>query len=126
MLAVGREIRAVIDWEIWSRSDPRLDLAWFLLGADPNHVSTVRPPETVGVPTVATLCREYGAAGRALPDLAWFEALVRLKLAAVWGLIAKRELARPNPRRIAQRFADWIPPTVVRGSALLDDYQRQC
>jgi hypothetical protein len=44
----------------------------------------------------------------------------------VWGLIAKRELARPNPRRIARRFADWIPPTVVRGSALLDDYQRQC
>jgi aminoglycoside phosphotransferase (APT) family kinase protein len=126
MLAVGGEIRAVIDWEIWSRSDPRLDLAWFLLGADPNHVSTVRPPATVGVPTVAALCREYGAAGRALADLAWFEALVRLKLAAVWGLIAKRELARPNPRRIARRFADWIPPTVVRGCARLDDYQRQC
>jgi len=126
MLAVGPEIRAVIDWEIWSRSDPRLDLAWFLLGADPNHVSTVRPPEAVGVPTVAELGNEYGAAGRAFSDLAWFEALVRLKLAAVWGLIAKRELARPNPREIARRFADWIPPTVARGCALLDDYQRQC
>jgi aminoglycoside phosphotransferase (APT) family kinase protein len=126
MLAIGGEIRAVIDWEIWSRSDPRLDLAWFLLGADPDHVSTVRLPESVGVPAVAALCDEYGAAGGALADLAWFEALVRLKLAAVWGLIAKRELARPNPRAIARRFADWIPPTVVRGSALLDDHQRQC
>jgi aminoglycoside phosphotransferase (APT) family kinase protein len=126
MLAVGREIRAVIDWEIWSRSDPRLDLAWFLLGADPDHVSTVRRPEAVGVPTVAALCDEYGATGGELQDLPWFEALVRLKLAAVWGLIAKRELARPNPRAIARRFADWIPPTVVRGSELLARHQRSC
>jgi hypothetical protein len=80
----------------------------------------------VGVPTVGALCDEYGAAGGALGARPWFEALVRLKLVAVWGLIAKRELARPNPRGIARRFAGWIPPTVLRGSALLDDYQHQC
>ena len=126
MLALGGEIRGVIDWEIWSRSDPRLDLAWFLLGADSEHVSTVRSPAAAGVPSLAALCDEYRDAGGAVADLQWFEALVRLKLAAVWGLIAKRELARPTPRRVARRFADWIPPTVVRGSALLDDYQRRC
>jgi len=126
MLAVGSEIRGVIDWEIWSRSDPRLDLAWFLLGADPEHVSTVRPPAAVGVPSPAALGDEYLDAGGVVVDLPWFAALVRLKLAAVWGLIAKRELARPNPRPIARRFADWIPPVVERGSAVLDDYQRQC
>ena len=30
MLCDGAEVAALIDWEIWSLSDPRLDLAWFL------------------------------------------------------------------------------------------------
>ena len=30
MLCDGAEVSALIDWEIWSLSDPRLDLAWFL------------------------------------------------------------------------------------------------
>ena len=30
-LAVHDRVTAVIDWEIWSRSDPRIDLAWFLI-----------------------------------------------------------------------------------------------
>ena len=30
MLCDGGDVAALIDWEIWSLSDPRLDLAWFL------------------------------------------------------------------------------------------------
>jgi aminoglycoside phosphotransferase (APT) family kinase protein len=83
MLSTGGGIRAVIDWEIWSRSDARLDLAWFLLGADPDHVAARRDPTEVGVPTADALRLEYEDAGGSVAALAWFEALVRLKLAAV-------------------------------------------
>ena len=34
-LSVGARIAAVIDWEIWSLGDPRVDLGWFLANADP-------------------------------------------------------------------------------------------
>ncbi|HEX7135368.1 MAG TPA: phosphotransferase family protein, partial [Iamia sp.] len=34
MLSEGNEVRAVIDWEIWSCSDPRIDLSWFLFFTD--------------------------------------------------------------------------------------------
>ena len=34
MLCDGTEVAALIDWEIWSLSDPRLDLAWFLFFTD--------------------------------------------------------------------------------------------
>jgi len=36
LLALGSEVTAVIDWELWSRGDPRVDLGWFLLNADPD------------------------------------------------------------------------------------------
>ncbi len=35
LLAVDERITAVIDWEIWSVGDPRIDLGWFLVNADP-------------------------------------------------------------------------------------------
>jgi aminoglycoside phosphotransferase (APT) family kinase protein len=126
MLSIGGAIRGVIDWEIWSRSDARLDLAWFLLGADADHVAARRDPTAVGVPPADALRDDYEAAGGSAADLPWFEALVRLKLAAVWSLIAKRELGRPNPSAAAQRFASWVPPVVERGTARLADYQRSC
>ena len=35
LLAAGARIAAVVDWEIWSVGDPRVDVGWFLLNADP-------------------------------------------------------------------------------------------
>jgi aminoglycoside phosphotransferase (APT) family kinase protein len=104
----GSEIGALIDWEIWSVGDPRLDLAWFLLNSDRRHPSCVRPnPE---MPPVAELRAAYEqAAGRRVDELAWFAALVRYKQAAASALIAKntRKLARPGVD--ATRMAELIP-----------------
>ena len=38
----GARITAVVDWEIWSVGDPRVDLGWFLLNGDPD---TYRPAD---------------------------------------------------------------------------------
>ena len=35
LLAVDDRITAVIDWEIWSVGDPRVDAGWFLINCDP-------------------------------------------------------------------------------------------
>jgi len=88
MLAVGARIAAVIDWEIWSIGDPRLDLAWFLLMADSQHPRCVRSDS--GMPHEDVLRRAYEeTSGSQADDLAWFAALVRYKQAAASALIVK-------------------------------------
>ena len=36
LLADDQGINAVVDWEIWSVGDPRVDVGWFLINADPD------------------------------------------------------------------------------------------
>lgn len=97
MQCEGNRIGALIDWEIWSLGDPRLDLAWFLWNSNPQHPSCTRAnPEA---PSNGALIAEYeGASGAPITDLPWFGALVRYKQAAASALIAKnmRKLAKPG------------------------------
>jgi aminoglycoside phosphotransferase (APT) family kinase protein len=97
MQCAGAKLGALIDWEIWSLGDPRLDLAWFLWNSNPQHPSCTRAkPE---VPSGDALLAEYErAAGAPVADLRWFGALVRYKQAAASALIAKntRKLAKPG------------------------------
>jgi aminoglycoside phosphotransferase (APT) family kinase protein len=96
----GTKIGALIDWEIWSLGDPRLDLAWFLLNSDPRHPSS--PAEgQARMPTSDRLIAAYAeAAGRPAEGLGWFAALVRYKQAAASALIVK------NSRRLAKEGVD--------------------
>jgi aminoglycoside phosphotransferase (APT) family kinase protein len=92
----GGSVDALIDWEIWSLGDRRLDLAWFLLNSDPKHPNS-RKSET-GLPEPAALIREYeAAAGTEIEGLAWFNALVRYKQAAASVLIIKNNRKLPQP-----------------------------
>ena len=95
----GSAIDGVIDWEIWSLGDPRLDLAWFLLLIDPAHPNKTQ--DDTGLPTPEELTAAYGeASGRPIADLDWFAALVRYKQAAASALIIK------NNRKIQQPGVD--------------------
>ena len=99
MQCVGSEIRALIDWEIWSLGDPRLDLAWFLLNSDWRHPN--RKPGGDRMPPVAELADAYAqASGRSVESFGWFAALVRYKQAAASALIVK------NNRRLAREGVD--------------------
>jgi aminoglycoside phosphotransferase (APT) family kinase protein len=93
LLCDGGQVSAVIDWEIWSRSDPRLDLAWFLLTLDAAHPAAVR--QAPGLPGPHGLLEEYESAlGVPAGPLSWFTAASLFKLTATTGLIAKHALRR--------------------------------
>lgn len=92
MLARGERITAVIDWEIWAVGDPRVDLGWFLVNADPDTYRR-STPYARGLPAVDELKAIYGD----VPDLGWFQALACFKSTATWSLIVKHNRRRPDP-----------------------------
>ena len=93
MQCTGADINGVIDWEIWSVGDPRIDLAWMQLMADPLHPSVAYPQAATLTPT--ELAAEYdAAAGTDVAAMDWFGALVRYKQAAVSMLLVKNAAKR--------------------------------
>ena len=91
MLCDGTEVAALIDWEIWSLSDPRLDLAWFLFFTDEAKHPMASNPGPTGMPSAAALLDAYVAESGAVPaDLEWFHCLIRYKEAAATALLMKR------------------------------------
>ena len=83
MLCDGTEVAALIDWEIWSLSDPRLDLAWFLFFTDEAKHPMASNPGPTGMPTAQELLDAYVEESGAVPaNLEWFHCLIRYKEAA--------------------------------------------
>ncbi len=113
------EVVAIIDWEIWALGDPRLDLAWFLLTADPAlHPSLVR--DAPGMPAPAELVAHYVDAGGPDPgSTRWFTALTLYKLAATTALLVKNSIKRGVAGPQVERATDGIPIMIERASALL-------
>lgn len=95
-LCEGTAVQAIIDWEIWSIGDPRVDLTWLTYFTDEgNHPAAPPRRELSGTPSVAEVVREYESAfGAAVTDIDWFNALTRYKEAAATALLIKR--ARKN------------------------------
>jgi aminoglycoside phosphotransferase (APT) family kinase protein len=98
MLCDGTTITGVIDWELWTSSDPRVDLSWFLFFTDDaDHPSKQPGGAHSGLPSRAELLQTYEAAmGEPVKDLDWFDALTWFKEASTTGLIAKLARRR-NP-----------------------------
>jgi aminoglycoside phosphotransferase (APT) family kinase protein len=119
LLAVGSRINAIIDWEIWSVGDPRVDAGWFLLNADPETYR--RPTPYVSVtPRPAELASLYAAAaGRPVTDLDWFQALASFKSAATWSLIIKHNRRRSSPDADTEAMTPLLPHLLGRVSELL-------
>ena len=104
-MAVGARINAVIDWEIWSIGDPRIDAGWFLINSDPDTYQRV--PASAGMaPPTAELAQIYQQElGVEVGDLAWFIALACFKSAATWSLIVKHNRRRRSPRAELEAMA---------------------
>ena len=97
-LCEGDQINAVIDWEIWSVGDPRVDLSWLTYFTDDAGHPAVAPGTVAGTPAGREVVRAYeDALGRPVPELGWFDALTRYKEAATTGLLLKRALKLGRP-----------------------------
>ena len=68
LLAQGDDVAAIIDWELWTREDPRVDLSWFLSYLDADEQPSAIRPTPDGMPTRAEFLAAYedavGAPGR--------------------------------------------------------------
>jgi aminoglycoside phosphotransferase (APT) family kinase protein len=114
VLAVGAAVTAVIDWEIWSVGDPRIDLGWFLANADP--ATYRRGTRYAGaLPSPGELLGVYAEAlGREVADTAWFHALACFKSTATWALIVKHNRRRTEPDPDVEAMAAVLPHLLSR------------
>jgi aminoglycoside phosphotransferase (APT) family kinase protein len=119
LLAVDDRITAVIDWEIWSVGDPRVDAGWFLINCDP---MTYRRSSryTHATPPLSELAAVYREElGREVPELAWFQALACFKSAATWSLIVKHNRRREHADPGLEAMASALPQLLSRARELL-------
>ncbi|MBA2812757.1 phosphotransferase family protein [Streptomyces sp. KM273126] len=108
VLCVGERAAAVVDWEIWSVGDPRIDLGWFLLFADHRNFPRLGHP-VPGLPTEAELLDAYLDGRPALPAMDWFRALGRMKMAAIMG----HNLRRHREGKHHDPHQERLPPTIA-------------
>jgi aminoglycoside phosphotransferase (APT) family kinase protein len=108
-LCRGDSVGAVIDWEIWSLSDPRVDLGWFLTFCDSANFPTAGS-EAPGMPPVDELLRVYeDARGVRVAEMRWFLALGAYKMSAIMG----HNLRRHREGRRHDPYQETLPPTIL-------------
>ena len=115
ILAVGSQIAAVIDWEIWSVADPRVDLGWFLVNADPETYRR-RTRYRDSLPPPAELADVYD---RDVSHLEWFQALALFKSTATWALIVKHNRRSSEPDPAIEEMVSSLPHLLSRALELL-------
>jgi aminoglycoside phosphotransferase (APT) family kinase protein len=119
VLAAGPRIAAVVDWEIWSVGDPRTDLGWLLVSADPATYQRATA-YAASLPPLAELTEIYAAAiGRETTETPWFQALACFKSAATWALIVKHNRRRATPDPALERMGATLPHLLDRAQDLL-------
>ena len=102
------EVQGVIDWEIWSVGDPRIDLGWFRLFCDEANFPGSSFPAP-GLPSPAELMVAYSQGGGAQFDaLEWFDALASYKMAAIMGY----NLRRHREGRHHDPYQETLVPTI--------------
>jgi aminoglycoside phosphotransferase (APT) family kinase protein len=115
LLCEGAGVTAVVDWEIWSVGDPRVDLGWFLLTLDSSlHPAAVR--SAGGIPSRPEILGEYGGPVEAMD---WFLALALYKFTATTGLIGKHALRRGEDTGWGARMIPRLPLALRRIDGLV-------
>jgi aminoglycoside phosphotransferase (APT) family kinase protein len=111
-------VGAVIDWEIWGRGDPRTDLAWLCIFAEP---AQLRPlgRELAGVPAPAALLVAYAEQGGSVADFEWFAALARFKLASIQAHNIERHRSGRRHDPYLEAWEPVVPRLLERGLELL-------
>jgi aminoglycoside phosphotransferase (APT) family kinase protein len=113
-------VRAILDWEIWSLTDPRIDVAWFLMTLSPRGLPSAVRAEAPGLLTPEEALAVYEeATGSAITDLAWFAALSRYRAAAAMALNIKHNRRRPEPSPRIEAYAARLATFLTYANDLL-------
>jgi len=107
-LCTAGKVNVVIDWEIWSVGDPRVDLGWLVLFCDPGNFPGVGDAACPMPPARALWAAYEQATGQVAGHSGWFEALARYKMAAIMG----NNLARHRSGRYHDPFQERLTPTI--------------
>ncbi len=114
LLADEHGVTAVIDWEIWSVGDPRVDVGWFLINSDPDTYRRITPYRGA-TPSVGELAAGYEEAlGSNALYLNWFLALACFKSTATWSLIVKHNRRRATPDPELEAMAASLPALLAK------------
>lgn len=119
ILCAGPSLTTIIDWEIWSLGDPRVDLGWTLLFCDPAHFPGVSH-DAPGMPTTVEMLEEYESVAGPVHEMDWFLAFGCFKTAA----IMSHNLKRHREGRYNDPYQEELPPTIAemvrRGRSALE------
>ncbi|AZG45897.1 phosphotransferase family protein [Gordonia insulae] len=119
-LCDGDRVTAIIDWEIWSVGDPRIDLTWLAYFTDEAGHPAAASDEPCGTPTIAEVTETYeGTLGRRVDDIEWFHALTRYKEAAATALLIKRARKRGGLSASFQKMEPALPGLLTEALTLV-------
>ncbi|MBB3750687.1 aminoglycoside phosphotransferase (APT) family kinase protein [Mycolicibacterium sp. BK634] len=119
LLADDRGITAVIDWEIWSIGDPRVDAGWFLINSDPDTYDRTTPYRGTTPPVTELITHYQKALAREVSHLEWFQALACFKSTATWSLIVKHNRRRATPDPGLEAMALRLPALLTQARGYL-------
>ncbi|MDI2030514.1 phosphotransferase family protein [Saccharopolyspora sp. TS4A08] len=121
LLCAGAEPTALVDWEIWSIGDPRVDLGWFGVFTDGALFPGVGRV-VAELPSEAELLAAYG--NPEPPDYAWFRALGRMKMAAIMGHNLKRHREGVHHDPVQEQLPATIGALIASGRSILEEVAR--
>jgi aminoglycoside phosphotransferase (APT) family kinase protein len=122
-LCEGGRITSIIDWEIWSLGDPRIDVTWLTFFTDEAAHPAAPSPDPTGMPTKAELVAAYEEArGARVPDLSWFEALTKYKESAATALLIKRARKDGAEGDMHARMTPALPVLLAEAAELASAY----
>jgi aminoglycoside phosphotransferase (APT) family kinase protein len=120
-------LAAIIDWEMGTIGDPKIDLAWVVQGwPAPREDADTSYMDLTGMPSVQELCEAYAlTSGRQVDDMDYYIILARWKLAIVLeqgyarsqrdpAADAKMAIFGNEVLRLMQRAADLAASTTYR------------
>ncbi|MFE7792742.1 phosphotransferase family protein [Streptomyces sp. NPDC057460] len=119
-LCDAERVTSIIDWEIWSLGDPRVDVTWLTFFTDEAHHPASVSDEPTGMPAKSELVDAYQEArGEPLRNLAWFEALTKYKESAATALLIKRGRKARELTAMHRRMLPSLPVLLDEAMELL-------
>lgn len=119
-LCEAGRVTAVIDWEIWTPGDPRVDVTWLTFFTDEARHPASVSDEPTGMPGKAELLEAYQQErGERLADLGWFEALTKYKESAATALLIKRARKSGELKDMHRRMLPALPVLLEEALELL-------